>query len=118
MTDKTESKIPDHSDLEELEYECDELGVTLTCFFEYEPEERGSREFGTGLQLEPDYPATFTLMHVYTPEGLDIAAVMKAGLIDEIEQWAADRFEENWEQEKADAAYDRWLDRKDERGWP
>jgi hypothetical protein len=114
MTEK--SKIPDHPDLEEMEWECDELGVTLTCFFEYEPEERGSREFGTGLQLEPDYPATFTLVHVYTPEGLDISAVMKLGLIDEIEQWAADKFEQDWEQNRAEAAYDRWLDRQYEGG--
>ena len=113
-----QSKVPDHNDLERLEYECDELGVTLVCYFEYEPEERGSREFGTGLQLEPDYPATFTLMHVYTPEGLDISPVMKTGLIDEIEQWAADEFERRWDEDAADAAYDRYLDLKEERGWP
>lgn len=113
-----QDKIPDHNDLERVEYECDELGVTLVCYFEYEPEQRGSREFGTGLQLEPDYPATFTLAHVYTPEGLDISAVMKLDLIDEIEQWAADKFEQNWEEERASAAFDRWMDRQNERGWP
>ena len=113
-----QNKVPDHDDLERVEYECDELGVTLVCYFEYEPEERGSREFGTGLQLEPDYPATFTLMHVYTPEGLDISPVMKFELITEIEEHMADEFERNWEQEKAEAAYDRYLDMKEERGWP
>jgi len=110
----TESKIPVHSDLKELEFECDELGVTLTCFFEWEPEERGAREYGTGLQLEPDYPETFTLMHVYTPEGLDISSVMKYELIDEIEKWAADRIEEERRMDAEDAAenaaYDRYMD--------
>lgn len=111
MTDKTEQdKVPDHPELERLEYECDELGVVLTCYFEYEPEERGSREPLTGLQLEPDYPATYTLLHVYTPEGLDIAPVMKIGLIDEIEVWGADKFEEQAAQSSAEAAYDHWLD--------
>lgn len=112
------SKIPAHDDLTELEWECDELGVTLTCFFEYEPEERGAREYGTGLQLEPDYPATHTLMHAYTPEGLDIAPVMRFELISEIEEYMAEEFQRNWDQEKADAAYDRYLDLKEERGWP
>lgn len=106
----SESKIPVHSDLKELEFECDELGVTLTCFFEWEPEERGAREYGTGLQLEPDYPETFTLMHVYTPEGLDISSVMKYELIDEIEKWAADRIEEDRRMDAEDAAYERWMD--------
>ena len=117
-----QSKVPDHDDLERLEWECDELGVTLVCYFEYEPEERGSREFGTGLQLEPDYPATFTLMHVYTPEGLDISPVMKTTLIDEIEEYAQEEFPRRWradaDEAAADAAYDRWLDRQSERGWP
>jgi len=43
---------------------------------------------------------------------------MKLDLIDEIEQWAADKFEQNWEEERASAAFDRWMDRQSERGWP
>lgn len=109
-------EILDHPHLERMEWECDELGVFLTCFFEYEPEERGAREVGTGLQLGPDYPSTFTLMYVYTPGGLDISSVMKLELIDEIERWAADQFEERWGEDKAQAAYERWLSRESERG--
>ena len=107
----TENKTPVHPDLYELEYECDDLGVTLTCFFEYEPAERGSREYGTGLQLEPDYPETLTLMHVYLPgSNVDIAPVMLLSLIDEIEGWAADEMEKDRQSDIADAAYDRWMD--------
>jgi len=110
----TDSKIPSHPDLKELEFECDELGVTLTCFFEWEPEVRGAREVGTGLQLEPDYPETFTLVHVYLPgSDVDIAPVMLLSLIDEIEAWAADRIEGEREDAAADAAYERYLDSKE-----
>lgn len=112
MTDK----IPFHDDLERLEFECDDLGVKLVCYFEYEPEQIGSTEFGTGLKMEPDYPATFTLMHVYTPEGLNIAPVISVGLVDEIEEYAQEEFPRKWEQarmlEGEDAAYDRWMDRQ------
>ena len=110
----TDSKIPSHPDLKELEFECDELGVTLTCFFEWEPEVRGAREVGTGLQLEPDYPETFTLVHVYLPgSDVDIAPIMLVGLIDEIEEWAQGAVEGEREQDAADAAYERYLDSKD-----
>lgn len=115
---KTEDKTPVHPDLKELEYECDDLGVTLTCFFEYEPEERGSREAGTGLQMEPDYPETLTLMHVYLPgSDVDISSVMKFELIDEMEGWAADEMEKERESEAADAAYDRWMDQQYDKGY-
>ena len=109
--------IPEHNDLEWLEYECDELGVDLSCFFEYEPEQVGSREFGTGLKMEPDYPATFTLMHVYLPgSSVDISPIISAGLLDEIEEYAQEVFPKRW-QENRDAdlesvAYDRLLDRQ------
>lgn len=36
-------------------------GLTLTCHLEHEPAERGSRERGTGLQLEQDHPEGLTL---------------------------------------------------------
>ena len=34
------------------------LILSIDVDSEYSPEERGSREFGTGLQMEPDYPAS------------------------------------------------------------
>ena len=42
-------------------YMCDELGVELACWFEHEPAERGARS-RFGEQLEPDYPATWSLV--------------------------------------------------------
>lgn len=75
-----------------VQYDCDELGVVLDCWFEYEPAERGSREFGTGIQLEPDYPATWTLYHVYLPDSnVDLAPVLASGLVEEIEVYAEEQ---------------------------
>lgn len=115
------SAVPEHGDLEELEYWSDELGVRLTCYFEYEPEQLGSTEFGTGLKMEPDYPATFTLMHIYLPgSNVDIAPVLLLSLLAEIEEYAQEEFPRRWQEERdsamesmaESAAYDRWLDRQ------
>ena len=100
--------MTDHSNegLVHMSYDCDELGVVLDCWFEYEPAERGSREFGTGLQLEPDYPATWTLYHVYLPgSSVDIASVLLLSLVEEIEVWA----QEMAEQKRQDS-FDDWGD--------
>jgi len=87
-------------------WECEELGVDLECWFVYEAEERGSREAGTGLQLEPDYPETWTLCHVYLPgSNLDIAAVMSPRVVEAIEEdavrdgdgWRMWEFDDNLE---------------------
>lgn len=86
------SKVPYHPGHPSIEYECDLLGVTLTCFFFYEAPSRGLRS--EGLQMEPDYPATYTLMHAYTPEGLDISPVMKMDMIEDLEEEAYARWEE------------------------
>lgn len=68
----------------------DDLGVDLECWFEYEPAERGAREYGSGIQLEPDYPETWTLCHVYLPgSDIDIAPVMSDKLIALIEEEVA-----------------------------
>ena len=37
----------------EFLYECDELGLSLKCLFEHEPEEIGSVEPMSGMKLEP-----------------------------------------------------------------
>ena len=84
---------PNHSKegLLAFDYDCDELNSTLTCWFEYEAAERGSREPLTGLQLEPDYPSTLTLHHVYLPgSNVDIAPVLSFEVVAEIETWVAD----------------------------
>lgn len=48
---------------ERFEYTLGE--VELACDLEFEAAERGSRERGTGLQLEPDHPARATLIQAY-----------------------------------------------------
>lgn len=88
---------PTHSreGLLSYDFDCDELNCLLTCWFEYEAPERGSREPMTGLQLEPDYPSTLTLHHVYLPGShVDIAPVLSLAVVKEIETWAADQAEE------------------------
>ena len=79
----------------EFMYECDELGLALKCFFEYEPAEVGSVEAGTGLKLEPDYPEVWTLVSVFMPNSdIDLSAVLHPDVISRIEQDAATYFEE------------------------
>lgn len=59
-------------------------GVQLLLYFEYEPPEVGSREPMTGLKLEPDYPASVTIVHVYVRD-IDIASLLPFSLIDTLE---------------------------------
>ena len=90
-------KTPDHykDGLRSYHYDCDELNCMLNCWFEYEPADRGARERGTGLQLEPDYPATWALHHVYLPNSdVDITPVMSESMIGEIETWISEQFED------------------------
>lgn len=69
-------------------YDCEDLGVELECWFAYEAESRGYRE--AGVQMEPDYPETWTLVHVYLPNSnVDISPVLYPGLINAIEDRAA-----------------------------
>jgi hypothetical protein len=98
-------------------YTCDELGVDLSCWFEYEAAERGARS-RFGEQLEPDYPATWALWHVYLPgSDVDLAPVLKVPLIEEIEGWVAKQADEEWQEGEDDAAIDAYIDRQlDERG--
>lgn len=87
------SKIPAHSDMVRYDYECDELnGIELACFFDYEPEEVGSRD-EYGQQNEPDYPETWTLVYVYLPDGLDISGVLHESVLQDIHERAVNYFE-------------------------
>lgn len=80
--------------LHEYVFECDELGMQLTCFFEYEPAEVGSVEAGTGLKLEPDYPEVWTLVSVFMPNSdVDLSGVLHPDVISQMEQGAAEYFE-------------------------
>lgn len=60
------------------------LSEPVTCHMEYEPAERGSREYGSGLQLEPDYPASMTLVAAYL-RGVDITEILSDDMKEEIE---------------------------------
>lgn len=104
----------DHPDLEHFDYECDELGVTLSCFFDYEPSEVGAVERGTGLKLEPDYPEQWTLVHVYLPCGREISAVMRQDILDDIQQQGEDMFSLKQADEAGEAAIDRWMESRND----
>jgi hypothetical protein len=62
----------------------DHKGVQLLCYFEFEPEEIGSREPISGMKLEPDYPASVTLVNVYVRD-VDIMPMLPHELIDDLE---------------------------------
>jgi len=55
----------------------------LDCVIDYEPSEIGSREYGTGLQLEPDYNAIADVLSVCL-EGVDITEIIREDILDEI----------------------------------
>lgn len=55
----------------------------LECEIDYTPSERGSREYGTGLQLEPDYDAVAEVISVRL-EGVDITDIIREYILDEI----------------------------------
>jgi hypothetical protein len=85
--------------LHEYLFECDELGLDLKCFFEYEPAEVGALEAGTGLKLEPDYPEVWTLISVFLPKSdVDLSAVLHPDVISQIEEGAAEYFEQQREE--------------------
>jgi len=78
----------------EFEYECDELGLDLRCYFEYEPAEVGSVEPMSGIKLEPDYPEVWTLVSVFLPNSeVDLSGVLHPDVIFRIEQDAPVYFE-------------------------
>ena len=106
---------PDHSKegLLLFNYTCDELGVDLACWFEYEAASRGARS-RFGEQLEPDYPATWALYHVYLPgSDVDIAPVLSSDTAKEIEEWVADQADEDYQESLDDVAISRYIDSKD-----
>lgn len=81
--------------MHEFMFDCDELGLELKCFFEYEPEELGSVEPLTNMKLEPDYPEVWTLISVFLPNSqVDLSGVLHPDVIFRIEQDAAVYFEE------------------------
>ena len=106
---------PDHTKdhLLLFSYMCDELGVELACWFEHEAAERGARS-RFGEQLEPDYPATWALWHVYLPgSNVDIAPVLSYDVITAIEAWVAKQADEEFQESQDDWEIARYIDSKD-----
>lgn len=115
MSAPTTFTAPDHTKdkLVLFTYMCDELGVELSCWFEHEPAELGARGRG-GEQFEPDYPATWSLWHVYLPNSdVDICPTMRSDLVEEIEEWVAGQAEEDAQEAQDDFEIDRYIDSKD-----
>lgn len=59
-------------------------GVTLRIDGDYYGPSKGAREKGSGVQLEPDEPASFELTAVYVDgSDIDIADILSAGRLEE-----------------------------------
>lgn len=72
-------------DLVQIEHHLDELTEPLVCWIDYTAEERGSRERGTGLQMEPDYPESAQLVAAYIRD-VDVISLLSDRTVALIEQ--------------------------------
>ena len=87
-----------------FEYDCAELNSILTCWFEYEPAERGS-------EYEPAYPASFALVHAYLPgSNVDLASVLHDTIVEEINDWVYGQAEDAAQEARDEADIDRYID--------
>jgi hypothetical protein len=59
--------------------------LILECQIDYEGPERGAREYGTGLQLEPDYPESADVISV-SINGVDITDIIREDIFEEIQE--------------------------------
>jgi hypothetical protein len=60
--------------------------------------------------LEPDYPATWALYHFYLPNSdVDIAPVLSSDTAKEIEDWVADRADEQFQDDQDEGEIDRFI---------
>ena len=85
-----------------FDYDCAELNSILTCWFEYEPAERGSA-------FEPAYPASFALVHAYLPGSrIDLASALHDSIVDEINEWVYGEAARAKQAADDDFAIDRW----------
>jgi len=46
--------------------------IPITIEYDYQPEYRGSREIGTGLQIEPDEPESIDIISIKDNNGNDV----------------------------------------------
>jgi len=86
MPKRTYKAPPAESGLVVFEWstDCDE---PIVCHLDYSPAERGSREPGTGLQMEPDEPEQITLGAAYLLD-VDILYLLCPQQVAEIERLA------------------------------
>lgn len=81
-------------------YDTELCELPLECYLEYEPAQRGAREWGTGVALEPDYPETFTLQSVFIqgehPRPVEVTGLLSNRVVEEIER----AFMDQWERER------------------
>lgn len=77
-------KTSRYTGLTEFAYTPKGTQLTLACWLEYHEAERGSRERGTGLQLEPDYPAD-AILCIAEVNGQDITELLSKSVVDSIE---------------------------------
>jgi len=68
-------------------------GGELECELEYNEAERGSRERGTGLQLEPDEPE-YCVLETAKLNGVDISEMLSPEVVDFIEMMALEQTED------------------------
>ena len=68
----------------------------LDCKIEYEPGEKGSREYGTGLQLEPDYDAVADVISV-SLKGVDVTDIIREDILDEISDAFLNQKDIDWD---------------------
>ena len=73
-----------------MNYTYNFKGGKLECELEYETAERGSRERGTGLQLEPDFHASAILITAKL-NGIDIFDLLHDDLVKMIEAKAIEQ---------------------------
>jgi hypothetical protein len=67
---------------------------------EHTPSERGSREFGTGLQLEPDYADEVCVLSAVI-KGVDVVDILVDNIIDDIKEY----YLEDLKERNNDTAY-------------
>lgn len=62
------------------------VGYSFLTTYEFTPPERGAREKGTGVPLEPDYPASIEILTVCPQDSkIDILELLEQRVIDAIE---------------------------------
>lgn len=65
------------------DYTFKHKSLFLECVIDYTPGEKGSLEYGTGLQLDPDYDAVAEIISV-SLNGVDVTDIIREDILDEI----------------------------------